>query len=75
MAGFEVDCADGKGEASACHYVAEFYAAVKEEYGRAAGMYAKNCKEKKYGPSCFSLGRFHRKFLFQCLIVVEIELI
>lgn len=61
MAGFEVDCADGKGEPSACHYVAEFYGAVREEYSRAAALLAKNCKDKNYGPSCFSLGRFHCK--------------
>jgi cytochrome c oxidase assembly factor 7 len=71
MAGFEVDCADGKGEASACHYVAEFYAAVKEEYGRAGAMYAKNCKEKKYGPSCFSLGRFHCEHSYCQVMVVH----
>lgn len=61
MAGFEVDCFDGKGEASACHHVGEFYAAVKEDYARAAKVYSTNCHEKQYGPSCFTLGRLHCK--------------
>jgi len=29
MAGFEIDCNDGKGEASACHHVAEFFSVIK----------------------------------------------
>ena len=29
MAGFEIDCNDGKGEPSACHHVGEFYSVIK----------------------------------------------
>jgi hypothetical protein len=64
MAGFEVDCADGKGEATACHYVAEFYATIKEQHERAAALFEKNCREKGFGPSCLSLGRYYRTSLW-----------
>ena len=29
MAGFEIDCNDGKGEPSACHHVGEFFSVIK----------------------------------------------
>ncbi|KAJ1436118.1 hypothetical protein B484DRAFT_445799 [Ochromonadaceae sp. CCMP2298] len=58
MAGFEVDCADGKGEPIACHHVGEFYSVVKEEFTRSAAVYLTNCKNG-YGPSCFNAGRMH----------------
>jgi hypothetical protein len=61
MAGFEVDCNDGKGEPEACHHVGEFYSVVKEERERAANVYEKNCREKNFGPSCFNLGRLFCK--------------
>lgn len=61
MVSFEMDCNDGKGEPAACHFTAEFHAAVKQDYDRAAAIYGKNCREKGYAPSCFSLGRFYCK--------------
>ena len=63
MAGFEIDCNDGKGEAAACHHAGEFYATVKQEHKRAAEIYEVNCNTKNYGPSCLNLGRFHCKNL------------
>eukprot|EP01032_Pedospumella_encystans_P015894 gene15894-18155_t len=59
MAGFEIDCNDGKGEPSACHHAGEFYATVNGEHKRAAEIYKNNCENNKYGPSCFNLGRYH----------------
>ncbi len=63
MAGFEIDCNDGKGEPSACHHAGEFYATVNGEHKRAAEIYKNNCDNNKYGPSCFNLGRYHCEFL------------
>lgn len=39
MAGFEVDCHDGKGEPVACHHVGEFYSVVKDEHVSASPFY------------------------------------
>lgn len=61
MTAFEVDCNGGEGEPMACHHVGEFYTVVKNDFERAAKIYEKNCNEKKYGPSCFNLGRLYCK--------------
>jgi hypothetical protein len=58
---FESDCNDGRGDAPACHHVAEFLSVVKNDYFRAAQVYKDNCEVKKYAASCFNLGRLHRK--------------
>jgi TPR repeat protein len=55
------DCDEGKGDASACHGVAEFLSAVKQDRAGAAALYSKNCYEKNFGPSCFFLGRLFLK--------------
>ena len=69
MAGFEIDCNDGKGEPSACHHAGEFYATVNGEHERAAEIYKNNCENNKYGPSCFNLGRYHCKLIKLYVIV------
>lgn len=72
MAEFEAECNGGKGDAQACHNVAEFYTVVKDNFEKAAKVYSANCSDKKYMPSCFSLGRFHCKnrllfYMFKCI--------
>jgi len=58
MVQFELDCNDGKGNAYACHSVAEFHAVINDDHARAAAVLAKNCDgNNKYGASCFKLGR------------------
>lgn len=55
---FEIDCDDGKGNAYACHSVAEFHAVVDNEHAKAAQVLQQNCDGKnKYPASCFKLGR------------------
>ena len=61
MAGFEVDCNDGKGNSMACHQVGEFYSVVKDDHARAAAVYDRNCNSNGYSASCFNLGRFFCK--------------
>jgi hypothetical protein len=69
MAAFEVDCNDGKGEAMACHHAGEFYTVVKDQFDRAAKIYETNCTEKRYGPSCFNLGRLYSKFIASPILI------
>lgn len=57
MVAFESDCNDGKGDSLGCHHAAEYFAAVKEEHERAAGLFHQNCAEKDFYPSCFNLAR------------------
>ena len=59
MAGFEIDCNEGKGDPGACHHVGEFYSVVKDDHVRAAKVYKQNCETKKYGASCFNLGKLY----------------
>lgn len=61
MAGFEVDCNDGKGTAAACHHVGEFYSVVKDQHDRAAAVYTNNCTTYSYPASCFNLAKLFRK--------------
>lgn len=63
MVAFEVDCNGGKGEPMACHNVGEFYSVVKDQHDRSAKIYAQNCLDNKYGPSCFNLARLYCKYL------------
>lgn len=59
MLQFELDCNDGKGNAYACHSVAEFHAVIENDHAKAAEVLQKNCDGKNnYGASCFKLGRF-----------------
>jgi TPR repeat protein len=59
MLQFEIDCDDGKGNAYACHSVAEFHAVIENDHAKAASVLEKNCDGKnQYGASCFKLGRF-----------------
>lgn len=58
MLAFEVDCNDGKGDGYGCHCAGEFFAVVKDDHARAAKVFERNCKDNKYGASCFSLARF-----------------
>jgi hypothetical protein len=62
MVSFKMDCDGGKGDPAACHFTAEFHATVYQEFNRAAEIFTKNCNEKQYAPSCFSLGRFFCKW-------------
>lgn len=59
MAGFEIDCNDGKGDPTACHHVAEFYSVVKDDWARAAKVYEGNCESKDYPASCFNLAKLY----------------
>jgi hypothetical protein len=59
MTAFEMDCADGQGEPMACHHVGEFFSVVRNEHDRAAKVYANNCYNVGFGPSCFNLGKLH----------------
>uniref|UniRef100_A0A7S1UIG9 Beta-lactamase n=1 Tax=Phaeomonas parva TaxID=124430 RepID=A0A7S1UIG9_9STRA len=59
MAGFEADCADGKGDGYSCQSAGEFFAVVKTDHERAARIFQRNCDEGNYGSSCFSMARFH----------------
>lgn len=61
MIAFEINCNDGIGDGMSCHQVGEFLSVVKDDHAKAAKVYEKNCWSKNYGPSCFNLGRFHRK--------------
>lgn len=63
MVDFESDCNDGKGDPLGCHHAAEYFAAVKEEHERAAGLFHQNCAEKDFYPSCFTLARAYCKIL------------
>ena len=55
---FQLDCQDGKGNAYACHSVAEFHAVVDNDHAKAAEVLKKNCDGKNnYPASCFKLGR------------------
>ena len=64
MLAFEMDCNDGKGVPKSCHNVGEYFANVKEDFERARKVYDKNCRDNKYGSSCFNLGRMYRKYIF-----------
>ena len=57
MAGFEIDCNDGKGEAMACHQVGQYFSVVKDDFERSASVYAKNCESNNYPASCFNYGK------------------
>lgn len=54
-------CDDGAGDPTACHSYGEWLASVDKNYTDATQVYLKNCHEKKYGASCFNLGRFYCK--------------
>ena len=60
MAAFEADCNEGKGEPSACHNVADFYAVVKNNHEIAFKLYSKNCLENSHPVSCFNLAKHYR---------------
>lgn len=62
----EVDCADGKGSAQACHQLGEYFAVIKHEYERAAQIFELNCETKNHSPSCFSLARFYGEYYHCC---------
>jgi hypothetical protein len=70
MVGFESDCNDGKGDGLGCHHAAEYFAAIKDEYERAALLFSQNCEEKKFYPSCFTLAR---AFCKQSIVSVSVS--
>ena len=53
----KADCDNGKGDPSACHGVAEFLSAVKQDRAGSVAIYRQNCYSRKFAPSCFFLGR------------------
>mmetsp|Transcript_14538 Transcript_14538/g.20654 ORF Transcript_14538/g.20654 Transcript_14538/m.20654 type:complete len:222 (-) Transcript_14538:85-750(-) len=53
----KMDCDKGDGDAAACHSVATFISAVKQDRKTAAQIFDKNCNQNNYAPSCFHLGR------------------
>ena len=64
MISSEIDCNDGKGEALACHNVAEYYWYIKEDYERSKKIFERNCTEKDYAASCYYVGKLYCKSLF-----------
>ena len=61
MRAFEADCNDGKGNAVACHQVAEFLSVVKNDFDKAGKVFEMNCRTRNHAPSCFNMGRFLRE--------------
>ena len=61
MVGFVMDCQQGKGEAEACQHVGEYLSVIKNDHKRSANIFAKNCQERNYAPSCFNLARQYCK--------------
>lgn len=57
MAGFELDCNEGKGDQVACHHTAEFYSVVHDNHLRSSKIYTDNCTKRNYTPSCFNLAK------------------
>eukprot|EP00500_Bicosoecida_sp_ms1_P001059 CAMPEP_0203810076 /NCGR_PEP_ID=MMETSP0115-20131106/2713_1 /ASSEMBLY_ACC=CAM_ASM_000227 /TAXON_ID=33651 /ORGANISM="Bicosoecid sp, Strain ms1" /LENGTH=242 /DNA_ID=CAMNT_0050718853 /DNA_START=54 /DNA_END=778 /DNA_ORIENTATION=+ len=54
---FRLACDDG--DATGCHSLGEWWALVKEDFGKAADLYRTNCLERRHGPSCYNMGRLH----------------
>ena len=54
---FKAGCDDG--DATACYSLGEYYAVVDEDKTKAAAIFSENCKTRKHGSSCFSLGRLY----------------
>lgn len=57
---FRLACDDS--DATGCHSLGEWWAVIKEDFEKAADIYRVNCLERKHGPSCYNLGRFHGEF-------------
>jgi hypothetical protein len=52
--GFSVACNNDDGHG--CQSLAEWYALLRGDYGKAADIYKANCAERRYANSCFNLG-------------------
>lgn len=54
---FRLACEDG--EPTGCHSLGEWFGVVKGDFATAVKLYTENCLERKHGPSCYNMGRFH----------------
>lgn len=52
--GFSVAC--NNDDAHGCHSLAEWFAILRSDFGKAATIYKANCAERRYANSCFNLG-------------------